>query len=101
MARTVADAALLLGAMANPPGRDYSKSLDAGALKGARIGVARKQYFGYSDAADKLIDKAIADMKAQGAVIVDPADIPTASRMDACEMDVPLYEFKSDLNTYL
>ena len=64
MARTVADAALLLGAMTGVDRRcrdgerthaqrDYTKSLDAGALKGARIGVARKQYFGYSDAADR------------------------------------------------
>ena len=101
MARSVADAALLLGAMTGTPGRDYSRSLDAGALRGARIGVARKQYFGYSDATDRLIEKAIADMKAQGAVIVDPADIPSASKMDACEMEVLLYEFKADLNKYL
>ncbi|HMC76111.1 MAG TPA: amidase [Vicinamibacterales bacterium] len=100
MARTVADAALLLGVMASPA-RDFSASLDAGALKGARIGVARKQYFGYSDATDRLIERAIADMKAQGAVIVDPADIPSASQMDACEMEVLLFEFKADLNKYL
>lgn len=100
MARTVADAALLLGAMASPP-RDFSSSLDAGALKGARIGVARKQYFGYSAPTDALIDVAIADMKARGAVIVDPADIPTASQMDTCENEVLLFEFKADLNAYL
>src|SRR6185503_13098899 len=99
MARTVADAALLLGAMTGVDAADaasaasaahaqtdYSKSLDAGALKGARIGVARKQYFGYSDAADRVVNQAIADMKAQGAIVVDPADIPTASKMDGCEM---------------
>ena len=40
-------------------------------------------------------------MKAQGAVIVDPANIPTASKMDACENEVLLYEFKADLNKYL
>ena len=114
MARTVADAALLLGGMAGTDPRDaatrsvparsprdYTASLDAGALKGARIGVARKQYFGYSPPADRLIDQAIADMKAQGAVIVDPANIPTASKMDACEIEVLLYEFKEDLNQYL
>jgi len=114
MARTVADAALLLNAMTGVDAtdaatsastahalRDYTKSLDAGALKGARIGVARKQYFGYSDAADRVVNQAIADMKAQGAVIVDPADIPTASKMDACEMEILLYEFKADLNAYL
>ena len=114
MARTVTDAALLLGGMAGTDPqdaatrrvparspRDYTASLDAGALKGARIGVARKQYFGYSPPADRLIDQAIADMKAQGAVIVDPANIPTASKMDACEIEVLLYEFKDDLNKYL
>jgi amidase len=100
MARSVADAALLLGAMSDKD-HDYTKSLDAGALKGARIGVARKHYFGYSDAADRVVNQAIADMKAAGAVIVDPADIPTASQMDACEIEVLLYEFKAGLNTYL
>lgn len=102
MARTVADAALLLEAMSIPSrGGRYVAALKADALEGARIGVARKQYFGYSDAADGLVNQAIADMKAHGAVIVDPADIPTASKMDACEMEVLLYEFKADLNAYL
>jgi amidase len=114
MARTVADAATLLGGMlgrdaadlptTRNPARatiDYTKSLDAGALKGARIGVARKKYSGYSPATDRLLETAIAAMKAQGAVIVDPANVPTASRLDDCEFEVLLYEFKSDLNAYL
>jgi amidase len=114
MARTVADAAALLTAMAGVDpadaatkgsaphaSRDYAKSLDANALKGARIGVARAHYFGYSGVTDTLVDLAIADMKAQGAVIVDPANIPTAARMDGCENEVLLYEFKADLNKYL
>jgi amidase len=114
MARTVADAAALLTAMtgvdATDPAsrrsgpyasRDYTKNLDAAALKGARIGVARRQYFGYNDATDRLIDQAIADMKRAGAVIIDPANIPTASKLDACENQVLLYEFKADLNKYL
>jgi amidase len=114
MARTVADAAALLAVLSgadprdgetkNNGGRartDYTRDLNAGALQGARIGVARKQYFGYSAATDRLVDQAIADMKAQGAVIVDPADIATASKMDACEMEVLLYEFKADLDAYL
>jgi amidase len=114
MARSVADAALLLGAMtgvdpADTATRasvshartDYANALDPNALKGARIGVARKQYFGYSDAADRAILAAIADLKSAGAVIVDPANIPTASKMDACENDVLQYEFKTDLNAYL
>ena len=114
MARTVADAALLLGSMtgvdavdaasARSEGHaaaDYTKSLDAAALKGARIGVARKRYFGYSDVTDRIIEQAIADLKSQGAVIVDPADIPTASRMDGCENDVLQFEFKADIAKYL
>ncbi len=113
MTRTVADAARLLTVLAGSDARDaatksavaragdYVKSLDAGALKGARIGVARKRFFGYSPAADRLIDAAIADMKARGAVIVDPADIPTAATIDDCELEILLYEFKAGLNDYL
>jgi len=112
MTRTVTDAAILLGALAaaDPDDRatvtghariDYTTALKADGLKGARIGVARKRYFGYSSVTDKLIDAAIADMKAQGAVIVDPADIPTAARLDDCEFEILLYEFKADLNKYL
>ena len=113
MARTVTDAATLLAAMAGVdpadpatvagrrPSTDYVSALKTDGLKGARIGIARKRYFGYSPATDRLIDAAIADMKAQGAVIVDPADIPTASRLDDCEFEILLFEFKADLNKYL
>jgi len=113
MTRTVADAAALLNAMAGVDARDaamtaapaaredYTAALKADALKDARIGVARAQYFEYSAPADALVDAAIALMKAQGATIVDPADIPTAARLDACEIEVLLYEFKADLNAYL
>ena len=113
MARTVADAARLLTVLAGSDVRDaatksavaragdYVKSLDPGALKGARIGVARKRFFGYSPAADRLIDAAIADMKSRGAVIVEPADIPTAATIDDCELEILLYEFKAGLNDYL
>jgi len=112
MTRTVADAAALLNALAGPdpadaatkgarPAPDYTKSLDAGALEGKRIGVARKKYFGYSPAADRVIEEAIAVMKAQGATIVDPADIPTANQLEDCEFQILLYEFKADLNKYL
>jgi amidase len=71
------------------------------ALRGARIGVARAQYFGYSPRTDAVIETAIADLKARGATIVDPTDITTAARLDACEIEVLLYEFKTDLNAYL
>jgi amidase len=114
MARTVADAAALLGAMTGVdsrdpatasapalPNTDYTAALVADALQGARIGVARAQYFGYSPAADRLVDEAIARMKAKGATIIDPANIATAGQLDGCEMDVLLYELKADLNAYL
>lgn len=114
MARTVSDAAILLTVLAGVDPADsatlasgshtridYTRSLDANGLRGARIGVARKKFFGYSDAADRLVNDAIAVMKKQGAVIVDPADIPTAGTFDDSEFDVLLYEFKADLNKYL
>jgi amidase len=114
MARTVADAAALLTAMAwaDPAdrasiasreyaGRDYVASLDSAALRNARIGVARQHYFGYHAKTDALIDRAIADMRAKGATIVDPADIATAKALSGCELPILLHEFKADLNTYL
>ena len=114
MARTVRDAALLLNVMTGVDPRDaataagsrrtvadYTAGLDAPALEGARIGVARKHYTGYSPATDKLLAAVIDALKARGAVIVDPADVPTASQLDDCEMEVLLYEFKADLNKYL
>jgi amidase len=114
MTRTVADTALLLGAMAGVDAddaatrnsgrrgsRDYTKSLDANGLRGARIGVMRNRLFGSSPAADQIAETAIADMKKQGAVIVDPANIPTLGRFDDSELEVLLYEFKADLNKYL
>jgi amidase len=113
MTRTVSDAAILLSAMTGVDPRDaatkrsagrttdYAAALNANALAGARIGVARKRYFGYSPAADRVIDAAIAELKARGAVIVDPADIPTAATLDECEIEILLYEFKAGVNAYL
>jgi amidase len=114
MTRTVTDAAILLTALAGVDPRDsatvrsggrapadYTRFLDANALKGARIGVPREKFYGYSDATDKLADEAIALMKSRGAVIIDPANIPTAGKFDDTEYDVLLYEFKAGLNRYL
>lgn len=114
MARTVSDAAILLTALAGIDSRDpataaskgksspdYTKFLDANGLKGARIGVARAKFFGFSDAVDELMAGAIDEMKSQGAIIVDPADISTAGKFDDSELEVLLYEFKADLNSYL
>jgi amidase len=114
MARTVADAATLLGAMIGADAddaptrdsvrrgrRDYATFLDANGLKGARLGVVRNRLFGYSPAADAIAEAAIADMKRQGAVVVDPVNIPTLGKFDDSEFDVLLYEFKADLRRYL
>ena len=117
MCRTVADAAILLSALAGPDpadaatrsagekgAADYTRFLDPNGLKGARIGVPRKGLFGQSPAADRLVEAAIGEMKRLGAVIVDPADIETVeafSGSDTSELAVLLYELKADLNAYL
>jgi amidase len=114
MARTVGDAAILLEAMSGrdpddpattvmASGKPFDRgaALTGGALKGARIGVARKRYFGYSPATDRLVETAIVKLEELGAVIVDPVEIATAAQLDECELEVLLYEFKADLNKYL
>jgi amidase len=114
MTRAVADAAALLTAIAGvdlddsatagAKGHiepDYTKFLDANALKGARIGVARAKVTGYSSVTDRLFEQAIADLKKAGAEIVDPADIGHLGEYDETELQVLLYEFKADLNAYL
>jgi amidase len=106
MARTVTDAAIFLGALesprpdandsattrcAPPPGRDYTRFLKKDALKGARIGIPRAYYYerlasgggGLGEAEKKLMGEAIAVLRAQGAIIVDPADIPSLAQLRA------------------
>ena len=113
MCRTVTDAAILLGALAGLDPRDdatkssagksfadYTKFLDTNGLKGARIGVHRKG-FGFNDGVDKLLGDCLDIIKKRGGIIVDPADIPTQGKFDDSELEVLLYEFKADLNSYL
>lgn len=113
MARTVRDAAILLGAMtgidtedkvtATSSGNaetDYTKFLDPSGLKGARLGIVRK-YFGFHDATDELMEKVIGEMKKAGAEIIDPVDLPTLGKFDDTELTVLLYELKADLGAYL
>lgn len=113
MARTVRDAAILLGALAgadpNDPATaeganhihpDYTKFLDPDGLRGARLGVARK-YFGFNDELDRLFDDHLKEMQKRGAVLVDPADLETHGKFDDTELTVLLYELKADLNAYL
>jgi amidase len=97
MARTVADAALLLGALA---GASYGQALDPNGLRGARIGVAR-QVFGFNDEVDRILEEAVRIIKNLGAEIVDPANLPSYSKLNEPEDEALLYEFKSDLNAYL
>jgi len=114
--RTVADAAALLGAITGVDAHDgatsesegkfhsdYTQFLDPDGLRGARIGVARETFFGYSSKSDALIEDAIQRMRDLGAIIIDPANIPTAKKMgeSESEMTVLLHEFKADLNNYL
>jgi amidase len=113
MARTVRDAAILLTALAGldpddavtseSRGRassDYTQFLDANGLRGARIGVVRKN-FGFNDQVDQLMNSSLDAMKRLGAEIVDPAEIETAGKFDDTELEVLLYELKADLNKYL
>ena len=102
MTRTVADAAILMSALESaspdpndaatktctpPAGRDYTKFLKPGALKGARIGIPRAFYYdrptggrgrgGLNAEQAKVMEEAIAMLKQQGAIVVDPANIPS------------------------
>jgi amidase len=115
-ARTVRDAAILLGALTGfdtrdpataasrgHSGADYTRGLDPNGLRGARIGVARKTFFGYSAHTDRVIEGALAVLRAQGAILVDPADLPSIEEMNSspAEMDVLLYDLKADMAAYL
>ncbi len=113
MARTVADAAILLGVIAGVDSRDpitlesnsksftdYSRFLDTNGLQGARIGVARK-FFGFNNEVDRLMNSAIEAMKRSGATVIDPVDLAQSKEYEESELEVLLYEFKHDLNKYL
>lgn len=113
MARTVADAAALLTVLAGEDPRDaetragrgrsgdYARFLDPKGLQGARIGVARKPFFGRHPGVDGVMESALAALRDAGAELVDPADIPHVGEYDDSEYEVLLYEFKADLNAYL
>ncbi len=112
MTRTVMDAAVLLTALAGVDPRDeatrtsgshaidFSRELAAG-VRGMRIGIPRDKLFGYHVKTDALATAAIEVMRGLGAVIVDPANIPTAGKVDDDEYEVLLYEFKDGLRKYL
>ncbi len=120
LARNVADAAALLSVLAGngagidvldpatirrPPGLpgDYEVFCDVDGLAGARLGVPRRHYFGYSTKADELVEAALELALRAGAIIVDPADVPTATAIarSTDEMTVMLHEYKTGLEAYL
>ncbi|WP_130619936.1 amidase [Dyella amyloliquefaciens] len=112
MARSVADAAALLSVIAGSDPRDpatvdadrhatdYTRFLNADGLRGKRIGVVR-ELGGAEPNADRILDESIALMKAQGAIIVDPVELPHLKDLGDSELTVLLYDFKHDINTYL
>src|SRR5260370_22933424 len=150
MAKRVVDVAIMFGALESappdpndpatqkctpPPGRDYTKFLNRDGLTGARIGIPRAFYYdrvtppgetnargGLGDDQKKAMDEAIAVLKKQGAIIIDPADIPSVVDKDAknnfllwgqcsgvnegrgkdesCSVDLK-YGMKRDFNTWL
>jgi amidase len=113
MARTVADAAALLTVLAGydpddpatlplreRPPPDYTGFLDANSLQGVRIGVMR-HFAGFHEKVDAAFEQALTTLRARGAVLVDPADIATAEKLDADEQIILQYEFKDGINRYL
>jgi amidase len=113
MSRSVADAALILGALAGPDpadeatGRaagqpaDYIAFLDAGALSGARLGVWRDGSAAAGPATAALLDAAVARARSAGAEVIDPVELPGAGQIEEPEFAALLHEFKHYLNAYL
>lgn len=113
MARTVSDAAILLGALTGVDERDpatrssekrslkdYTPFLDKSGLKGARIGVARAMA-GSDPRILKIFDACLDVMKQMGAIVIDPVVVPNSKKIGKTELEVLYYEFKADLNLYL
>ncbi|MBV9612813.1 MAG: amidase [Acidobacteriaceae bacterium] len=114
--RTVADAATVLGALVGVDPRDpataasagkfysdYTQFLKANGLQGARIGVLRKYVTGYSYFTDAIYSAALQALQNAGAILVDPADPPSADTINSSspELTVLLFDFKADVNAYL
>jgi amidase len=110
MARTVKDAAILLGALAgadaaddatikSKPEKDYTKYLNANGLKGKRLGLVKIEHL--PTATDKLLKAAIETLKRQGAEVIE-VDLDTRLKpIGGSQFTVLLYEFKDGLNRYL
>jgi amidase len=107
----VRETAIVLGAIAGPdvndpataecrPEKDYTRFLDADGLKGARIGVAR-QFFRLRPGVREAYDRALEALKDKGAILVDPANVPSAGKYNGADFQLLLYELKPCLNAYL
>jgi amidase len=114
MARTVRDVSLVLGALTGVDPRDaatnasagksftdYTRFLSANGLRGARIGIVREAFMGYSPKTDKLVEQAIDVIKHAGATVVDPTNMPSIAKIGDAELEVLMYELKADMNAYL
>lgn len=111
MAKSVADAAILLSAMIGQDAQDkitlnnqnknhnYATNLDPQALKGARVGVVRK-LFGFHSEVDKIMEKAFEDLISAGAELID-VELENLHQYGDEEFEVLLYEFKHGLDKYL
>jgi amidase len=111
MARTVADATVLLVSLAGldprddasrpaPRGWDPLAEIDAVDLRGVKVGVARN-LAGFHPGVDACFDDALDVLRRLGAELVDPADVPHADDLGEPELEVLLYEFRHDLEAYL
>jgi amidase len=112
MARTVADAVILLGVMVGRDKRDattteskkgekdYTKFLDPDGLRGMRIGVAR-QFLGNNAAVKAMMETHFEVLKSSGATLIDITFPGDFSKLGDDRLQVLLYEFKTDLNKYL
>jgi amidase len=121
MAVSVADAAVLLTAMAaadsddlsvlgiadedhpdrSHGGIDYTAFLDPAALEGARIGIWRSASVGADAASAALLDVAVSCLRSLGAVVIDPVELPGIEKVTEPEFDALNYEFKHGINAYL
>jgi amidase len=112
MARCVADAAALLTAMtgvdardaataasAGKAPRDFTQFLDAGALRGARLGVARSA-FKMNRLVDPVLEATLVALQRAGAILIDPVKLPSRQEVSDAEYQVMLYDFKAGLNDY-
>ncbi len=112
MARTVTDAAIMLGAMVGRDKRDpittaadknaakdYTKFLDANGLKGARLGLVMQ--FTTRPELKEFYRPLIEKLRDAGATLIDVTFTPDYSKIADDRTNVLKYEFKTDLNKYL